>query len=513
MKHKKVFFNSSKWLQAILCTGMVLLLQSNVFAQLVTNNNVLISNSAQITVKGDIQHNAGTVIANSGIIDFTGNWINNSGNNIFGVSTGTVIMNGNNQVIQGPDQTMFNNLSLLNGIKTLEQHATVGGNNAAPAGVLSCNNAVLDLNSRVLTVNNANGAAITTGTGYILSEDANNSSKVTWKIANITGIHTIPFGNSSGVQVPYSFNLTSGVAGDVTVSTYATIANNTPYPVTPTLVTHVRNAANIDNSANTADRFWQVDKTGNGTATYTFTYAPLENAANGNLNLRAQRWNTGNLGWDAALPGQLNPTVQSVLVPGVSVNGAWALSLATSPLPVELLFFNAKEKNNSTIVCNWSTASEINNDYFTLERSANGEDFETVAIIDGNGTTNLQHNYSFEDKNPYKGVSYYRLKQTDFNGDFTYSKVENVLITSKDLQYVVFPNPNAGTFQIKYNALENSNANYVLTDATGRTILEKELNNDSGIHSISIENAAAGIYFLNIRNSGSNYIVKIHVTH
>lgn len=513
MKPKSRKINSAKWLQTILCASAVLLLHIHVSAQLVTNNNVLISNSTQISVKGDIQNNTGTIIPNSGTIDFTGNWTNNSGNNVFGVSTGSVIMNGTNQIIQGTDQTMFNNLTLLNGTKTLEQHTTVGGNNVTPAGVLSCNNAVLDLNSKTLTVSNTNGVAITNTTGYILSEDVDNSSKVVWKIANTSGIHTIPFGNSSGVQIPYSFNLTLGVAGDVTVSTYATIPNNTPYPVTPTVVTHVRNASNADNSANTVDRFWQVDKTGNGTANYTFTYAPLENAANGNINVRAQRWNTANLGWDAALPGQLNPTIQSVLVPGVNTNGVWALALSSSPLPIELLMFEANSKNNKTVICNWSTASEINNDFFTLERSSDGKSFESIAIIDGKGTTHVQQNYSFEDLNPYKGVSYYRLKQTDFNGDFTYSQIENVLITSKDLQYVVFPNPNEGCFQIKFNADENRNANYSVTEATGRKIISHRLNDVTGLQKVFIENAAAGFYFLEIVNGDNKFITKLQVTH
>jgi len=511
MKPKSRNIYSAKWLQAILCTSAVLLLHTCVSAQLLTNNGVLISNSTQISVKGDIQNNTGTTIPNSGTIDFTGNWTNNSGNNVFGVSTGSVIMNGTNQIIRGTDQTLFNNLTLLNGTKTLEQHATVGGNNVTPAGVLSCNNAVLDLNSKTLTVSNTNGVAITNTTGYILSEDANNSSKVTWKIATTSGIHTIPFGNSSGVQIPYSFNLTAGIAGDVTVSTYATVPNNTPYPVTPTVVTHVRNASNIDNSANTIDRFWQIDKTGNGTANYTFTYAPLENAANGNINVRAQRWNTANLGWDAALPGQLNPTVQSVLVPGVNVNGVWALALTSNPLPVELLAFDAIAKNNKTVVCNWSTASETNNDFFTLERSSDGKSFESIAIIDGNGTTNVQQNYSFEDLNPYKGVSYYRLKQIDFNGDFTYSQVENVLITSKYWQYAVFPNPNTGTFYISFNTEENTNAKYILTDATGRVVLTELLDDVSGLQPVSIKNKAAGFYFLEVVNRDNKFVSKLQV--
>lgn len=506
--------NSEKWLPAILSVCMVLLVTTIAAAQLFTANNVIIVNSTQITVKGDIQNNAGTVISNTaGTIDLTGNWTNNSGNNLFGVSTGTVIMNGVNQLVNGNTPTLFNNLNLINGTKTLDINTTVGGGNVAPAGALNCNNAVFDLNSNVLTVNNTNGAAITNTTGYILSEDANNSSKVTWKINSTTGVHTIPFGNTGGVQIPYSFNLVTGIAGDVTVSTYATAADNTPYPFTPTVVTHVRNAANVDNSSNTVDRFWQVDKTGNGTANYTFTYAPAENAANGNINVRAQHWNTGNLGWDAAVPAQLNPTMQSVFVPGVNVNGVWALALTLNPLPVELLAFDATAKNNKTVVCSWTTASELNNDYFTLERSRNGINFEKVDYIKGNGTTNIQHNYAYEDKYPYQGLSYYRIKQTDFNGNYTYSMPDDVEITTTAQQYLVYPNPSAGEFTVAFNAENNKDATVTITDASGRKVKSENLFNASGFKKINLGNAASGFYFLKIVNGNEQHLSKIQVIH
>ena len=82
------------------------------FAQLLTNSNVAITTTAgtQITVKGDIANLPGTTIDNSGIIDLSGDWINSSGNNCFGTSTGTVIFNGANQTIGGTSPTVFNNL-------------------------------------------------------------------------------------------------------------------------------------------------------------------------------------------------------------------------------------------------------------------------------------------------------------------------------------------------------------------------------------------------------------------
>lgn len=501
--------NIRKIILTAICSGFCLFTQ----AQLMTNTNVLISltGSAQVTVKGDVLNNTGTTIVNDATIDLTGDWINNSGNNCFGTSQGTVILNGTNQLIRGSSQTVFNNLNLVGGTKTLQINTTTGGGNVTPAGILACNTAVLDLNSNTLTVNNSACTAISNTTGYILSEDSDNSSKLTWNIGATAGIHTIPFGNSNGVQIPYSVGVSSGDIGNVTVSTYKTVPNNTPYPVIPTLVTNVNSVSGADNSANTVDRFWQVDRTGSGSATYTFAYASTENAASGNSNMRAQCWNNGITGWETIIAGQSNPTSQSVTVPGVIKSGAWALTQLSSPLPVELISFTANAVNNKMIACNWATASEENNDYFTVMRSKDGIHFEEIGTIDGGGNTNRMINYEHTDINPYKGISYYRIKQTDFNGNYSYSKIEKVLITTEEIHYAVYPNPSEGKIFIKYTTEENINSSYIITDATGRSISNGTLNEASGLQQITLPNVSKGIYFLRVTHGDHLFVSRLEV--
>src|SRR5205085_4478887 len=99
----------------------------------------------------------------------------------------------------------------------------------------------------------------------------------TWNMASTTGAHVFPFGTAGGSYIPYTLNLTAGTIGNVTVSTYPTAVNNTPYPTTPTNVTHVRNSSGVDNSLNTVDRFWEVNRTGaSGTVTMTFVATAAE---------------------------------------------------------------------------------------------------------------------------------------------------------------------------------------------------------------------------------------------
>jgi len=473
----------------------------------VDNLEITITNGAQLTVKGDIQNNAGATITNNGTIDLSGNWTHNASNNCFGTSTGSVIFNGANQNIGGTNSTTFNNLQLTgSGTKTLLQNISSGGGNVAPTGILNLTSRTLDLNSNKITLTNSNSNAITYSTGYILSEDADNSSKVTWQINNSTGTHTIPFGTVVAVPIPFTFNLISGNAGDVTMSTYSTAPDNTPYPVTPIPVTHVRNNFNTDNSTNTVDRFWEIDPTGNPVAALTFTYAPSENALGGNTNVRGQRWNLPFEAWEAPTSGQINPTSQSVFVPNVTAFGPWALSLEDSPLPVELLFFTASPVDNKEVLCIWKTASEINNDYFTVERSIDGINFQKTGIVDGSGNSSAVLNYSFTDKHPYMATSYYRLRQTDFNGTYSYSQVVAVRIFENASDILVYPNPSNGIFSIIKNNTTIP-VDLLLYDTAGRLIWKNHFTDMS--MQVDIQNFGKGIYSLQTIAEGVNKNFKI----
>ncbi|GAB4134888.1 MAG: hypothetical protein Fur0041_08590 [Bacteroidia bacterium] len=105
----------------------------------------------------------------------------------------------------------------------------------------------------------------------------------------------------------------------------------------------------------------------------------------------------------------------------------WPLDeLCTVVLPVELVSFDI-EKNKNSAQLIWTTASETNNDYFAVERSENGNAFEEIGSIDGAGNSNQILNYSYTDEHCSPGNTYYyRLKQTDFNGNTSYSAIRSV---------------------------------------------------------------------------------------
>lgn len=115
-------------------------------------------------------------------------------------------------------------------------------------------------------------------------------------------------------------------------------------------------------------------------------------------------------------------------------------------LPVELIDFNATATETKTVELNWSTASEFNNDYFSVERSVNGEDWEQVLTVDGAGNSLITQNYHAVDYQPLAGLSYYRLKQTDLNGHFSYSEIRSVYFAEQ--QVLLYPNPAKDAFTL-----------------------------------------------------------------
>jgi hypothetical protein len=129
-------------------------------------------------------------------------------------------------------------------------------------------------------------------------------------------------------------------------------------------------------------------------------------------------------------------------------------SLKTT-LPIELLNFNATALNNDQVKLDWQTASEINNDYFTIERSENGLIWKELPIVNGAGNSSQILNYNIIDQNPHSEVSYYKLKQTDYDGSFEYSKVVSVnLISKQEASVFIYPNPTSGILTIKGDASE-----------------------------------------------------------
>jgi len=189
--------------------------------------------------------------------------------------------------------------------------------------------------------------------------------------------------------------------------------------------------------------------------------------------------------------------------PGLST-GYYPCSFAT-PLPIELVSFKGSCKEN-VVLFNWTTASESNNDYFTIERTQDTGKFVEIGTIEGANNSTESIDYSFTDNAPLNDISYYRLKQTDFDGNYSYSKLVNVDSDSKTSEINIYPNPNSGNFNVEGAKL---NSNFIIFSPLGREIYKSRINSINT--EINLDKVSNGVYFIEISSESETTTLKFNV--
>lgn len=548
----KKFYTKSKTIAAFMLMGTIISLPNISGAQGFMNNNgakMNVASGTYLNIDGTFENQSSGAIRNLGTMEVSGNWTNNDANGVFDngsgtVTSGTVILDGTSQTIGGSDATRFFNLTTSgtgsNNLKTLNVNASVGGYPAfaaASTGVLNLEDNVLVLNANTLSVNNkAIGGINSSGGGMVRSENTTAPyGTVQWNIDNGTGLYRIPFGTAANASISFDYEVTTAGPdadnGYTIFSTYPTPTwNNLPLP---TGVSAVQNDAGVDNSDNVVNRFWIIGERDWSAGSfpeidYTFRYdnnAATDLARNAGTwgNLRPQRYNpyiaqNGLGGWGDWLygPNSISGNAIEITIANEYNGGpyggdyfdVWTLVDESNPLPIELLRF-AASCSNSEVTVTWTTASETNNDFFTVQRSADGTNFEDVTIVDGAGNSNSIINYSAKDYSPYGGTSYYRLKQTDFDGSSKYSEVVAVSCADAvtDFTLVNAYDQGNGNMAVVFNAGDNELYVVTLFDARGRQITETTGKAYSGKNQISIPvgDLARGIYMVNLRNEFKSF--------
>jgi hypothetical protein len=256
-----------------------------------------------------------------------------------------------------------------------------------------------------------------------------------------------------------------------------------------------------------------------GTAsTFTSVYdysnftSALSDEANLVLNTRTHNAITSwsNAGATLNLPS--NTFTQS----NVASRGEFILSNPTTPLPVTLMSFNAERQNNQHVQLTWETASEQNNNYFTVERSSDGQVFEVVGQVEGAGTSTSMLSYALVDEKPYHTISYYRLKQTDFDGTSVYSKVIAVYGSNNTNQIMsVYPNPNQGqAIYIQLNTTSVDAVQVNITNHVGQIVYSENFTSMTNNDVVTIEPVnplTTGLYTLTVTTAGNAFTEKLLV--
>lgn len=197
---------------------------------------------------------------------------------------------------------------------------------------------------------------------------------------------------------------------------------------------------------------------------------------------------------------------------------AFNLANKNIALPIKLIAFNTKLKNNNVSIT-WSTAAEINNDYFTIERSSDGEHFEPLFTKRGAGNSTVTLEYEANDPNPLDGYSYYRLKQTDFDGHFTYSEVETIKnkggndIDETQIEVTsISPNPFSEEFKIDFILKEKTSVEVNMISAKGEVVFKDIVLAEDGYNSYTYTDSKglpAGYYFVTLSYKDQKVTKKI----
>lgn len=183
------------------------------------------------------------------------------------------------------------------------------------------------------------------------------------------------------------------------------------------------------------------------------------------------------------------------------------------PLPIELVSFTAT-CNNSTVLLQWTTATEINNDYFTIDRSNDAITWNSVGTLKGAGTSAQIQYYAFNDRQAYHDVMYYRLKQTDYDGRNEYVAITNSknCLTTTEETFSVYPNPTRNILNFTFHMSENDNIVLALFDMNGRLVNTIDQGpKTTGVYNyqIDLSQQKCGVYFLILNTTKQAYTQKI----
>ena len=199
--------------------------------------------------------------------------------------------------------------------------------------------------------------------------------------------------------------------------------------------------------------------------------------------------------------------VQTIANP--AINQLLAIS-ESAPLPIQLTEFTARPVDRQVLL-EWTTASETQNAYFTIERSSDGNNFEDIGRVAGNGNSSAITNYNFIDERPLSGTNYYRLRQADYDGTNNFSGIRSVHFDSGETEVKVAPNPvTKDGFRLSYKGSE-SQVSYQVYDIFGKQLQSGLLQNNEN-KQINVAQLPNGLYVIRLAGNTVEHTEKVLVT-
>jgi hypothetical protein len=458
---------------------------------------------------------------------------------LFISSTNSVVNLETNFIVE-PTAALTNNGTIENKSTTtvLGNTAPIGGTgtlifSSTAAQSIDGNNSSIDCN---VTINNSNNLAIVTsalGSSPAVSNDVQllrvltftvgdlvtNDSRVVFKAgASYTGAadnkhvngwckkigstaFTFPVGNgaklrSTGISAP----------ANVTDAFECTYLNSNPH----SLYNVTLKDATLNNVSQC--EYWIINRTNGTTSSATVTLSwdnVFSCGVTSTADLRVARWDGAK--WanhgSAAVTGSATAGTLNTSAAVTSFSPFTLASVGTAnPLPVELIAFDAICEDGN-VNMHWSTASEHNNAFFTIERSMDAVNWENMLSTVGAGNSTQLLQYNWMDEDPIRAPRYYQLKQTDFDGAFTYSEMVYVKDCSiADNSLTILPNPASEYVQLY---LSNGKIkSFQVMDSRGQLVAEQSFKEQTSFYDLEISSFQPGVYLVYVSTDSGSFIEK-----
>lgn len=478
-----------------------------------TYNNLTISGSGTKTIGGAVTVNGNLTIGNGTTLDASGyamtvkgNW-NNAGT--FAAGNGTVTLNGASNQTIASNGSNFYNLTINNTASQVSLN-----DNLTVSNTLTFNDGVITTGSYRVIVLSASASSLT---GF--SSESFVNGNLRRYIATNTDTYAFPVGNGTGSTNYYRADI---INNNLTGITYidSRFKPLTGHSDSEMNVYDVWGGGYLNYTTVNTAGVWELEPDAEPTAglydikLYIANMTGLTDNNFGPLkrpvgSSSGADWSTGGgLLNNNDHPGR---TVASGYMYRRNLNtfsefGGGGGSGSGQGLPIELVTFNAKAVDNA-VYLNWTTATEINNDFFVIEKSANGVDFEALQVIKGAGNSSVMREYTAIDRNPFRGTSYYRLSQTDFDGQTTKSKTVSVFI-AQQTTIAVSPNPvtdHRVFISIEQLPSKQAYGTIFITDISGLQVFSRQFDlSGSAVIPIDLPyDLSGGFYFVNIEHAGT----------
>jgi hypothetical protein len=450
-------------------------------------NNLTINSGASVSFTG-----SGNSLEIKSGLTLTGTLSPANGNVIFGGTSAQTI-----PVLSYYDLT-------INGgsAKTLAGSTTV-------SHTLNLTSGTISLGTNNLTIASTGSIAGGSSTAFVVTDNTGKLVQNNVGPAGRSGTILFPVGSSTSSYTPTSIINTGTTDNyDVRVINQVSSAYSGGLPTGSPYTTHVVN------------KTWFINEAvaGGSTLTLTMQWNGSDELTSFNrASCGIARYNgTGWISGSTSAASGTNPYTQ--LTSNISTLTPFAIGDASSTVPVKLISFTAV-KNKADVDVTWQTASEMNNDHFDIERSTDGKQFSTIGEQRGAGTSRDIIAYAFTDHTASQAflqsnILYYRLKQVDIDGNYTYSDIVNVAnaVPGQFEIVSVKPNPFASGFELNYLSSSLAPVTIEITDVIGKMVFSRDIQVSKGANTFTMPadiDLKDGVYFVRLMQNNDFKMVRV----